>query len=108
MYSIPVGTAIAVAAALLAVAGVFIVFILSSQKKYQARLDLLRYESCATASRSWFGGGRHPYRCLWRRIRTLRLLYRHRSQQCTDPDAWRCRSLYMLWPRISHRLQNAT
>ena len=43
MYSIPVGTAIAVAAALLAVAGVFIMFILSSQKKYQARLDLLRY-----------------------------------------------------------------
>ena len=43
MYSIPLGTAIAVAAALLAVAGVFIVFILSSQKKYQGRLDLLRY-----------------------------------------------------------------
>ena len=43
MYSIPLGTAIAVAATLLAVAGVFIAFILSSQKKYQARLDLLRY-----------------------------------------------------------------
>ena len=43
MYSIPLGNAIAVAAALLAVAGVFIVFILSSQKKHQARLDLLRY-----------------------------------------------------------------
>jgi hypothetical protein len=43
MYSIPLGTAIAAAAALLAVAGVFIAFILSSQKKHQARLDLLRY-----------------------------------------------------------------
>jgi hypothetical protein len=43
MYSIPLGTAIAVAATLLAVAGVFVAFILSSQKKYQARLDLLRY-----------------------------------------------------------------
>ena len=43
MYSIPLGNAIAVAAALLAVAGVFIAFILSSQKKHQARLDLLRY-----------------------------------------------------------------
>jgi hypothetical protein len=43
MHSIPLGTAIAVAAALLAVAGVFIAFILSSQKKHQARLDLLRY-----------------------------------------------------------------
>lgn len=43
MYSIPLGNAIAVAAALLAVAGVFVVFIISSQKKYQARLDLLRY-----------------------------------------------------------------
>jgi Flp pilus assembly protein TadB len=43
MYSIPLGSAIAVAAALLAVAGVFIAFILSSQKKHQARLDLLRY-----------------------------------------------------------------
>ena len=43
MYPIPLGTAIAVAAALLAVAGVFIAFILASQKKHQARLDLLRY-----------------------------------------------------------------
>jgi hypothetical protein len=43
MYPIPVGTAIAVAAALLAVAGVIIAFILASQKKHQARLDLLRY-----------------------------------------------------------------
>ena len=43
MYSIPLGTAIAVAAALLSVAGVFIAFILSSQKKHQASLDLLRY-----------------------------------------------------------------
>jgi hypothetical protein len=43
MYSIPLGTAIAVAAALLAVAAVFIGFILSSQKKHQARLDLLRF-----------------------------------------------------------------
>ena len=43
MYSIPLGTAIAVAATLLAVASVFIAFILSSQKKYQARLALLRY-----------------------------------------------------------------
>jgi Flp pilus assembly protein TadB len=43
MYSIPFGTAIAVAAALLAVAGVFIAFIISSQKRHQARLDLLRY-----------------------------------------------------------------
>jgi hypothetical protein len=43
MHSIPLGNAIAVAAALLAVAGVFVVFIISSQKKYQARLDLLRY-----------------------------------------------------------------
>jgi hypothetical protein len=43
MYSMPLGTAIAVAATLLTVAGVFIAFIHSSQKKYQARLDLLRY-----------------------------------------------------------------
>ena len=43
MYSIPLGSAIAIAAALLAVAGVFITFILSSQKKHQARLDLLRH-----------------------------------------------------------------
>ena len=43
MYSIPLGSAIAVAAALLSVAGVFIAFILASQKKHQARLDLLRY-----------------------------------------------------------------
>jgi hypothetical protein len=43
MYSIPLGSAIAVAAALLAIAGVFIAFILSSQKKHQATLDLLRY-----------------------------------------------------------------
>ena len=43
MHSIPLGNAIAVAAALLAVAAVFIVFAISSQKKYQARLDLLRY-----------------------------------------------------------------
>jgi hypothetical protein len=43
MYSIPLGTAIAVAAAFLAVAGVFIAFILASQRKHQARLDLLRY-----------------------------------------------------------------
>jgi hypothetical protein len=43
MYSIPLGNAIAVAATLLALAGVFIAFILSSQKKHQARLDLLRY-----------------------------------------------------------------
>jgi hypothetical protein len=43
MHSIPLGTAIAVAAALLAVAGVCIALILSSQKKHQARLDLLRY-----------------------------------------------------------------
>jgi hypothetical protein len=43
MYSMPLGTAIAVAAALLAVAGVFIALILSSQKRHQARLDLLRY-----------------------------------------------------------------
>lgn len=43
MYSIPLGTAIAVAAALLAVAGVFIALILSWQKKHQASLDLLRY-----------------------------------------------------------------
>jgi Domain of unknown function (DUF6249) len=42
MYSMPLGTAIAVAAAFLAVAGVFIAFILSSQKRHQARLDLLR------------------------------------------------------------------
>jgi len=43
MQSISLGTAIAVAAALLAVAGVCIALILSSQKKHQARLDLLRY-----------------------------------------------------------------
>jgi hypothetical protein len=43
MHSIPLGTAIAAAAALLAVAAVCIALILSSQKKYQARLDLLRY-----------------------------------------------------------------
>jgi hypothetical protein len=43
MHSIPLGTAIAVAAALLAVAGVWIAMILSSQKKHQARLELLRY-----------------------------------------------------------------
>jgi hypothetical protein len=43
MHSIPLGNAIAVAAALLAVAAVLIAFILSSQKKHQARLDLLRY-----------------------------------------------------------------
>ena len=43
MHSIPLGNAIAVAAALLAVAGVFVVFIISSQKKHQARLDLLRF-----------------------------------------------------------------
>jgi hypothetical protein len=43
MHSIPLGTAIAVAAALLAVAGVCIALIQSSQKKHQARLDLLRY-----------------------------------------------------------------
>ncbi len=43
MYSMPLGTAIAVAAALLAVAGVVIAFILASQKKHQARLELLRY-----------------------------------------------------------------
>jgi archaellum biogenesis protein FlaJ (TadC family) len=43
MYSMPLGTAIAAAAALLAVAGVFIAVILSSQKKHQATLDLLRY-----------------------------------------------------------------
>jgi hypothetical protein len=43
MYSMPLGTAIAAAAAMLAVAGVVIAFILSSQKKHQARLDLLRY-----------------------------------------------------------------
>ena len=43
MHSIPLGNAIAVAAALLAVAGVFVAFVISSQKKYQARLDLLRY-----------------------------------------------------------------
>ena len=43
MHSIPLGTAIAVAAALLAVAGVCIALILSAQKRHQARLDLLRY-----------------------------------------------------------------
>jgi hypothetical protein len=43
MYSIPLGTAIAVAATLLAVAGVAVTFILSAQKRYQARIDLLRY-----------------------------------------------------------------
>jgi hypothetical protein len=43
MHAIPLGNAIAVAAALLAVAAVFVVFVISSQKKYQARLDLLRY-----------------------------------------------------------------
>ena len=43
MYPIPLGTAIAAAAALLAVAGVLIAVILSSQRKHQARLDLLRY-----------------------------------------------------------------
>jgi hypothetical protein len=43
MYSIPLGSAIAAAAALLAVGGVFIALILASQKKHQARLDLLRY-----------------------------------------------------------------
>jgi|HubBroStandDraft_1064217.scaffolds.fasta_scaffold513226_2 hypothetical protein len=43
MHSIPLGNAIAVAAALLAVAGVIIAFILASQKKHQARLDLLHY-----------------------------------------------------------------
>jgi hypothetical protein len=43
MYSIPLGTAIAVAAALLAIAGMFIAFMLVAQKKHQARLDLLRY-----------------------------------------------------------------
>jgi hypothetical protein len=43
MHSIPLGTAIAVAAALLALAGVCIALILSAQKKHQARLDLLRY-----------------------------------------------------------------
>jgi hypothetical protein len=43
MHSIPIGNAIAVAAALLAVAGVIVAFILSSQKKHQARLDLLHY-----------------------------------------------------------------
>lgn len=42
MYSIPLGTAIAAAAALLAVASVFIAFILSSHKRHQARLNLLR------------------------------------------------------------------
>ena len=43
MHSIPLGTAIAVAAALLAVAGVSITLILSSQRKHQATLDLLRH-----------------------------------------------------------------
>jgi hypothetical protein len=43
MYSIPLGSAIAAAAALLAVGGAFIALILASQKKHQARLDLLRY-----------------------------------------------------------------
>jgi hypothetical protein len=43
MHSIPLGNAIAVAAALLAIATVSVVFVISSQKKYQARLDLLRY-----------------------------------------------------------------
>ncbi len=43
MYSITLGSAVAVAAVLLAVAGVSIAVILSSQKKHQARLDLLRY-----------------------------------------------------------------
>jgi hypothetical protein len=43
MHSIPLGNAIAVAAALLAIAAVIVVFVISSQKKYQARLDLLRY-----------------------------------------------------------------
>jgi hypothetical protein len=43
MYSIPLGSAIAAAAAFLAVAGVFIAAIRSSQRKHQARLDLLRY-----------------------------------------------------------------
>lgn len=43
MYSIPLGSAIAAAAALLAVGGVFIAFIIAAQKRHQARLDLLRY-----------------------------------------------------------------
>jgi hypothetical protein len=42
MYSLPLGTAIAVAAALLALAGVIITFILARQKQHQATLDLLR------------------------------------------------------------------
>ena len=42
-FGLFIGYVIAVAAALLAVASVFIAFIISSQKRHQARLDLLRY-----------------------------------------------------------------
>lgn len=42
MHSMAVGNAIAVAATLLAIAGVFIAIITASRKKYQARLDFLR------------------------------------------------------------------
>lgn len=42
MHPIPIGNAIAVAAALLAIAGVLIAIITSNQKNKQAKLDLLR------------------------------------------------------------------
>jgi hypothetical protein len=42
MHSIAIGNAIAVAATLLAIAGVLIAIINANQKKHQAKLDLLR------------------------------------------------------------------